>query len=110
VNMTLKLGDTEITRIGLGTNRLMNTPEHVAFMREAVGLGVTMIDTAHTYAGGQSEATIGAALSPVPEGVIVATKGGYEPGRVEVLRTQIETSLRRLRTDAFIPRRRSRRA
>jgi pyridoxine 4-dehydrogenase len=98
---TIRLGDTELARIGLGTNRLTNTPEHVAFIREAVDLGVTMIDTAYLYTGGQSEETIGAALSPVPDGVIVATKGGYAPGmgRPDVLRSQIEESLRRLRTD-----------
>jgi pyridoxine 4-dehydrogenase len=99
----LRLGDTELTRIGLGTNRLTHTPEHVAFIREAVAAGVNLIDTAHTYAGGQSEETIGAALSPVPEGCIVATKGGYAPGhgRPEVLRAQIEESLRRLRSDSI---------
>ncbi|HEX9299754.1 MAG TPA: aldo/keto reductase, partial [Actinomycetota bacterium] len=99
----LRLGDTDMTRIGLGTNRLTNTPEHVAFVREAVGLGVNMIDTAHTYTGGQSEETIGAALSPVPEDCIVATKGGYAPGdgRPAVLRSQIEESLRRLRAEVI---------
>jgi pyridoxine 4-dehydrogenase len=99
----LTLGDTDMTRIGLGTNRLTNTPEHVAFVREAVALGVTMIDTAHTYTGGESEETIGAALSPVPEGCIVATKGGYAlgTGRAEVLEAQIQESLRRLRTDVI---------
>jgi pyridoxine 4-dehydrogenase len=97
---TITLGDEELTRIGLGTNRLTNTPEHVAFVREAIGVGVQMIDTAHTYTGGQSEETIGAALSSVPKGCVVATKGGSAPGtgRPEVLRTQIETSLHRLRT------------
>jgi pyridoxine 4-dehydrogenase len=100
---TLRLGDADMARIGLGTNRLTNTPEHVAFIRDAVELGVGMIDTAYTYTDGESEQTIAAALSPVPEGCIVATKGGYAPGtgRPEVLRTQIEESLRRLRTDAI---------
>jgi len=99
----LTLGDTDVARIGLGTNRLTNTPENVAFVREAVELGVGMIDTAYTYTGGESEETIAAALSPLPEGCIVATKGGYAPGtgRPEVLRSQIEESLRRLRTDAI---------
>jgi aryl-alcohol dehydrogenase-like predicted oxidoreductase len=101
--MRAKLGDTEIVRIGLGTNRLSHTPEHVAFVREAVAAGVNMIDTAYLYVGGESEATIGEALSPVPEGVVVATKGGYRPGegRPAVLRAQIEESLRRLRTDSI---------
>jgi len=98
-----RLGDVELTRIGLGTNRLRNTPENVAFLRAAVAAGVNLVDTAHSYTGGDSEATIGAALSPVPEGVVVATKGGYArgEGRPEVLRAQIEDSLRRLRTDTI---------
>jgi pyridoxine 4-dehydrogenase len=96
---TLKLGDTEVARIGLGTNRLRNTPENVRFVQEAVAAGVGLIDTAHSYTGGESEATIGAAL----DGVVVATKGGFNrgEGRPEVLRAQIEESLRRLRTDSI---------
>ena len=99
----LRLGDVEVARIGLGTNRLTNTPENVAFVKEAVAAGVGVVDTAHTYTGGESEATIGAALSPVPRGCVVATKGGFRPGegRPEVLRAQIEESLRRLRTDSI---------
>src|ERR671937_828983 len=98
-----RLGDVELTRIGLGTNRLRNAPENVAFIREAVAAGVNLVDTAHSYTGGESEATIGAALSPAPEDVVVATKGGYArgEGRPEVLRAQIEDSLRRLRTDTI---------
>jgi aryl-alcohol dehydrogenase-like predicted oxidoreductase len=99
----LRLGDTEVAQIGLGTNRLTNTPDHVAFLKEAVAAGVNFIDTAHLYTGGASEEAIGAALSPVPDGCIVATKGGFRPGegRPEVLRAQIEESLRRLRADSI---------
>ncbi len=74
---TLTLGDTPLARIGLGTNRLRNTPENVAFVRDAVAAGIGLIDTAHVYAGGESEQTIGAALSSSPDGCVVATKGGY---------------------------------
>jgi aryl-alcohol dehydrogenase-like predicted oxidoreductase len=97
----LELGDRKVARIGLGTNRLTNTQEHVEFVRQAVAAGVSLVDTAHTYTGGESEETIGAALSPVPEDCVVATKGGFHPGtgRPEVLRAQIDESLRRLRTD-----------
>jgi pyridoxine 4-dehydrogenase len=99
----LALGETEVGRIGLGTNRLTNTPEHIDFLRAAVAAGVRHIDTAHSYTGGESEETIGAALSPFTDGVVVATKGGYRPGegRAEVLRAQIEHSLRRLQTDSI---------
>jgi len=100
----MKVGDIDVARIGLGTNRLTKTPDNVTFIKAAVAAGVQMIDTAHLYAGGQSEETIGAALSPIPEGCIVATKGGFGGagrGHPEVLSAEIEQSLRALRTDSI---------
>jgi pyridoxine 4-dehydrogenase len=101
----LRLGDIEVARIGLGTNRLSNTPANDAFLKEAVAAGVSMIDTAHSYTNGASEETIGAALSPAPDNVVVATKGGGGGGggrgRPDVLQAEIEESLRRLRTDSI---------
>ncbi len=104
VEKSVKLGDVDVARIGLGTNRLTRTRDNVAFVRSVVGAGVQMIDTAHSYTGGQSEETIGEALSPFPEGCIVATKGGIGGagrGRPEVLRAELEQSLRQLRTDSI---------
>jgi aryl-alcohol dehydrogenase-like predicted oxidoreductase len=103
VQPRLSLAGTEVPRIGLGTNRLTNTPEHVDFVRAAVAAGVRHIDTAHLYTAGASEATIGAALSPLPEDCVIGTKGGYHPGegRPDVLRAQIEDSLRHLQTDSI---------
>lgn len=98
---TIALGDTEVPRIGLGTNRLRHTREHVTFLQEAVGAGLRHVDTAHSYTGGESESTIGEGLTPRPAGVVLATKGGYDSGRPGVLRSQIEESLRRLRTDTI---------
>ena len=88
--------------MGLGTNRLTNTPRNIAFVKEAVAAGIGMIDTAHSYTRGQSEETIGAALSGDPGGCVLATKGGIGGpgrGRPEVLHAEIEESLRRLRTE-----------
>ncbi len=98
---TFRLGDTEVPRIGLGTNRLR--PRYAQFVRDAVAAGIGHVDTAHLYTDGESERTIGEALSPVPEGCVVATKGGFSPGqgRPDILRGQIDESLRRLRTDAI---------
>ena len=100
---TLRLGDTEVNRIGLGTNRLAHTPENVEFIQQAVAAGVNVIDTAHLYTSGESERTIGAALSPPPAGCVVETKGGFRrgEGRPEVLAAQIEQSLRSLGTDTI---------
>ena len=100
----MKPGDVTVARIGLGTNRLTITDENVAFVKAAVAAGVQMIDTAHSYSGGESEEAIGEALSPFPENLVIATKGGIGgpgKGRPEVLRTEIEESLRRLRTDSI---------
>jgi len=103
VTRTLRLGDTEVNRIGLGTNRLAHTPEKVEFIQQAVAAGVNVIDTAHLYTSGESERTIGAALSPPPAGCVVETKGGFKrgEGRPEVLAAQIEQSLRSLGTDTI---------
>jgi aryl-alcohol dehydrogenase-like predicted oxidoreductase len=102
--MKLRVGDTEVARIGLGTNRLRQTRENVAFVREAIAAGIGMIDTAHSYTEGESEATIGAAVSSGPEGCVIATKGGIGGpgrGRPEILCAEIEESFRRLRTDTI---------
>jgi aryl-alcohol dehydrogenase-like predicted oxidoreductase len=97
----VKLGDFDLVRIGLGTNRLTNTPHNLALIRAAVADWVHMIDTAHSYTGGQSEETIGDALAGTA-GNVVATKGGIGgpgQGKPDVLRAQIEQSLKSLRTD-----------
>ena len=97
----MRFGDTDVARIGLGTNRLAKTRGGVELIKAAVAAGVQMIDTAHTYTGGQSEETIGEALSPIPGNCIVATKGGLGSGRPQALRDEIEMSLTRLRTDSI---------
>jgi aryl-alcohol dehydrogenase-like predicted oxidoreductase len=101
---TIQLAGVEVPRIGLGTNRLTHTPENAAFLQAAVEAGLRHVDTAYSYTGGGSERTIGAALSPVPDGVVVATKGGIGgPGRgaPDVLHGEIEESLRRLDSTAI---------
>jgi pyridoxine 4-dehydrogenase len=97
---TIRIGETEVPRVGLGTNRLQDTDDHAAFIREAIDAGIRHIDTAHLYAGGQSEAAIGAALAHGrPDDLVVATKGGYHDSRPQTLAREIEESLQRLRTD-----------
>ena len=100
---TVTLGERRFKRIGLGTNRLRDTPENHDFLRRAVEAGLDFIDTAHLYAGGESERCIGAALAPVGDELVLATKGGYEPGsgRPERLRAELEESFERLRTDTI---------
>src|SRR5438445_8401878 len=98
---SMRFGDTEVARIGLGTNRLAKTRGGVELIKATVAAGVQMLDTAHTYTGGQSEETIGEGLAPIPGDCIVATKGGLGSGRPQALRDEIEMSLPRLRTDSI---------
>ena len=96
---TVTLGDREIKRIGLGTNRLTDTEANRSFLEEAVDAGLNFIDTAHVYTDGESEKTIGATLAPFPDDLVVAAKAGYRSTPLSELRSQIEQSFERLRTD-----------
>jgi pyridoxine 4-dehydrogenase len=99
---TVALGDRELTRIGLGTNRLTNTAENRAFLEDVLDAGLNFIDTAHLYTGGESESTIGEALAPFAGHLVVASKAGYNEGTgIEQLRAEIETSFERLRTETI---------
>jgi aryl-alcohol dehydrogenase-like predicted oxidoreductase len=53
------------------------------------------------YTGGESERTIGAVLAPLPEDLIVATKGGMDAGSPRALAAELDESLRRLQTEAI---------
>src|SRR6476469_8947398 len=97
----LTLDGIELTRIGLGTNRLTDTPGNRELLTAAVDAGLNFIDTANGYTNGESERTIGGALSPFRENVVVATKGGYRDGRPDAIGAQIEASLQQLGTDTI---------
>ncbi len=97
----VQIGDLTVNRLGLGTNRINDNDQSRQLLRRAVELGVNFIDTAHRYQGGASEATIGSTLAPYPDGLVVATKGGWQETLPSELRGQLEDSLRRLRTDCI---------
>src|SRR5262249_52278617 len=76
--------------------------------REAVALGITLIDTADSYGPEVSERLIAEALHPYSAGLVIATKAGLlrpgpdqwvEDGRPEHLRSACEGSLGRLRLE-----------
>jgi pyridoxine 4-dehydrogenase len=103
-------GELPVHRLGFGAMRLpgiRGEPCPAAahrVVREAVSLGVDLIDTAHAY--GRSEELIAEALHPYPDGLVIATKGGLgrggtPDGRPERLRADCEESLRRLRLDTI---------
>ena len=83
----------------------------VALIRTAVERGVTFFDTAEVYGPFTNEELVGEALAPVRDGVVIATKFGFDVdpatgerrgglnSRPEHIRAVAEASLRRLRTD-----------
>jgi pyridoxine 4-dehydrogenase len=77
-------------------------------LRRALELGVDFVDTADSYGPEVSERLIAEALHPYPQGLVVATKGGFRrsgphawapDGRPEHLRAACEGSLRRLKLE-----------
>lgn len=107
-------GDLTVNRLGYGAMRITgdgiwgeppDRDEAKAVLRRAVELGVNFIDTADSYGPEVSEQLINEALSPYPDDLVIATKGGLERtgpnqwpvnGRPEHLREACEGSLRRL--------------
>jgi len=84
--------------------------EAIRVLRRAVELGVNFIDTADSYGPFISEQLIAEALHPYPEGLVIATKGGFTRqgpdewiavGLPEYLRQQCELSLRHLKVDCI---------
>jgi pyridoxine 4-dehydrogenase len=110
-------GDLTVNRLGFGAMRITGSgvwgdpPDRgqaIATLRRAVELGVNFIDTADSYGPEVSETLIAEALSPYPDDLVIATKGGYArsgpnqwapSGRPEHLRRACEGSLRRLRLE-----------
>ena len=98
----LLLGDTR-PRLGFGAWAVGGAgwgdpgdeQERVAAIRLAVERGVSCFDTAPTYGAGASERLLGAALKPVRDRVVVATKVGPHDDP----RRSLEGSLRRLESD-----------
>jgi len=94
-------GDLTVNRLGLGTNRITDTPEARKLLLRALELDINFIDTADTYAATASESTIGSTFSPLPAGLVIATKGGMVPGGVDAspehLKEALEASLKRLK-------------
>jgi aryl-alcohol dehydrogenase-like predicted oxidoreductase len=115
---TVTIGsDLTVNRMGYGAMRITGSGiwdepadprESKAVLRRAIELGVDFIDTADSYGPEVSERLIGETLSPYPEGLVIATKGGqtrpgpnrWVPnGQPEHLRRALEGSLRRLKLD-----------
>jgi aryl-alcohol dehydrogenase-like predicted oxidoreductase len=94
---TLGTTGLEVTRCAFGALPIQRISfgESVNLLRAAYGGGINFYDTAHGYY--DSEEKIGAAFDGVRERVIIASKAPGLTG--ELYRSQLDESLRRLRTD-----------
>jgi aryl-alcohol dehydrogenase-like predicted oxidoreductase len=103
----------EVSALGFGCMGLsfgygpgLDRAAGVQLIRQAFERGVTFFDTAEAY-GALNEEMVGEALAPMRDKVVIATKFGFKDGnaatgmdsRPERIRTVVETSLERLRTD-----------
>lgn len=85
-NIAVELGKTglKVTRLGLGTAPLGGPPtapdtdeQAIMTVREALGRGLRLIDTAPLYGAGRSERLLAAALREIPrEQYVLSTKVG----------------------------------
>ncbi|CCH15786.1 aldo/keto reductase [Micromonospora lupini] len=114
---TVKLGELEVGRIGLGAMGMSHgysgagsdDAESIRTIHRALELGVTLIDTAEIYGPYANEELVGRALQGRRDQVVLATKFGLvsHDGRVpggldsspDNIRTAVEGSLKRLGTD-----------
>ena len=95
----------ELSRVGLGTNnfgRRLDRARSIEVVHAALDAGVTHLDTANIYGGGESERFICDALENRRGDAFLATKFGMGEGgngRPEYVREAIDTSLQSLGTD-----------
>jgi aryl-alcohol dehydrogenase-like predicted oxidoreductase len=116
---TWNLGDLTVTRFGYGAMQLagpgvMGPPADrdgaLAVLREAVGLGITHVDTSDAYGPRVTNELIREALHPYPESLVIATKvgatrddqGGWPVARrPQDLRDQVHDNLKSLGLDVL---------
>jgi aryl-alcohol dehydrogenase-like predicted oxidoreductase len=107
----------QVSALGLGCmgmnfsyGKPMNKKDAIALIRAAVEKGITFFDTAEVYGPYTNEETVGEALAPIRDQVVVATKFGFriEGGimagvcsRPEHIRKAVEGSLKRLKVDVI---------
>lgn len=119
---TRKIGDFEVSAIGLGCMGFSQSyppfpdrKDAVNTIRKAVDLGINFFDTAEAYGPYKNEDLLGEALEPYRDRVVIATKFGWDVpdspdpynaqniyglnSRPERIRKAVDGALKRLRTD-----------
>lgn len=105
---TRTIGSFKVSVVGLGCNNFgmrIGRKETDAVVGAALDAGITLFDTADIYGGTKSETYLGAALGPRRDDIVLASKfgapyEGHEGGAsAAYIRTAVEDSLSRLRTD-----------
>ncbi len=108
---TRKIGSLDVSVVGLGCNnfgRRLDEAGTKDVIDGALSAGVTFLDTADIYGDGLSESFLGSALQGRRDEFVLATKFGMAAkegtgivggARPEYVRTALEASLGRLRTD-----------
>lgn len=107
-----KLGSLEVSELGAGAMSISanygppaDRKQGIDVLRASHRAGVTFFDTAEVYGPYTSEELVGEALAPIRNGVVIATKFGFnlEAGGLNSkpahIKSAVEGSLKRLKTD-----------
>jgi uncharacterized protein len=94
--------DERVPALGLGgyhIGQIKNGRDAVALVQAAIDEGITFLDNAWEYHEGRSEELVGKAIAGRRDRVFLMTKVCTHGRNARVAMTQLETSLKRLRTD-----------